>query len=266
MTSELPSDIKKNDTELTKDTPLTQDIPPEREPVGQPESAPQDTAPAPDAPLPPSVKLYKPELSAHSTGSFSLLGDKHKNTDAIPPFPAAAAAADAEALLQAGEPKPDPLMSAAPPAAPELDEDAEPLPAIFAGLPKRAKPSDPLDFSLREELYTARSTVYGLFDDFFSEEQPESEEGEPEESEETEGEEEQAAEQPPEDRVDVDELLDFIEEIEFAEMRPEPLREVRYSDSVYTSDPYNTTFNSPGAPADRPAEFSLAPSFTFEEK
>lgn len=76
---------------------------------------------------------------------------------------------------------------------------------------------------------------------------------------------ETAQETEPEDEVDVLELLDYIDDIEFSGMEPEPLRAVQYADS--TQDPYNTSFNDPDSSStDMPAEFSIAPDMIFEKK
>jgi len=68
------------------------------------------------------------------------------------------------------------------------------------------------------------------------------------------------------DEIDVDELLDFIEDIEFSGMEAEPLRAVRYIDT--SGDPYNTSFNDPSSSHDTTGihEFDLSDSIKFEKK
>jgi len=69
------------------------------------------------------------------------------------------------------------------------------------------------------------------------------------------------------DDVDVDELLDLIDDIEFSDLEPEPLKAVKYASEK--KDPYNLAFNNPfpdSDDSDDVTEFTIDSTFSFEKK
>lgn len=159
------------------------------------------------------------------------------------------------------------------------DEPDEPLPALFGELAGTRRsnqpapdiqPQEPGDSLPHpdEPIYIHNGfDEYG--DDLFAlaamARAYEAQYGEPEDIEEDDVQEPEAEAEPEapvdDDPVDVDELLEFIEDIEFAGMQPEPFRPVRCASG---DDPYNTAFNQPQQ-GGKPTEFSVDSPFTFEE-
>ncbi len=243
------------------------------------------------APLPPSVKVYKPELHGGIMNTLTSAYRSEKNNSDKQSYSAGSESISAETPLEpvqvitetdfadtaggteiteplsAGTPEPDlvlfePESPAVTEPEPVSEETEDPIPLLFEGI-GRTSWNQPDEKSVFEQTdyeydpYTSDPYFAGGYSSDFP--------GYPETSEESPAEDEPDCSEPPEEDVDVFELLDFIDDIEFSGLEPEPLREVQYATDK--GDPYNSAFNNPDpSSTDEPDEFSIAPSFQFEKK